>query len=51
MKFWDSGVFILQICCTFDLLIFKDILGSFGAVTVSKWPVTVTVFDYVFVCC
>ncbi len=35
---WDSGVVLTCVWCTFDLLVFKVILTSFGAL-VSKWSV------------
>ncbi len=38
-EIWESGVIVTRIWGTFDLLVFKVILGSFGAF-VSKWPVT-----------
>ncbi len=41
VKQTESGSVETYICCTFDLLVFKFILGPFGAL-VSKWPVTVT---------
>ena len=34
-----SEIFVIHILCTFDIVGFKVILGSFGAV-VSKWPVS-----------
>ncbi len=37
--FWDSRALIQHVWATFDLLVFKVILGSFG-VLVSKWPVS-----------
>ncbi len=36
---WDSVELIQPILCTFDLLGFKVIWGSFNAL-VTKWPVT-----------
>ncbi len=38
-KIWDSGTLVTHMWCTFDLVVFKVILRSFGA-RVSKWPVT-----------
>ncbi len=37
-KIWDSGISVTHMWGTFDLVVFKLILGSFGAL-VSKWPV------------
>ncbi len=38
-EIWESGLVVTCIWGTFDLLVFKVILGSFIAL-VSKWPVT-----------
>ncbi len=38
-EIWYSGVVVISICDTFDLVVFNSILGFFGAL-VSKWPVT-----------
>ncbi len=38
-KMWDSGTLVTHMWCTFDLVVFKVILRSFGA-RVSNWPVT-----------
>ncbi len=38
-EIWESGVVVICIWGTFDLLVFKVILGSLIAL-VSKWPVT-----------
>ncbi len=38
-EIWDSGIVGTQIWGTFDLVGFKVVLGSFGAL-VSKWPVS-----------
>ncbi len=38
-KIWDLGTLVTHMWCTFDLVVFKVILRSFGA-CVSKWPVT-----------
>ncbi len=38
-EIWESWVVVVCIWGTFDLLVLKVILGSFGAL-VSKWPVT-----------
>ena len=39
IKLWDSGILVTHIWCTFDLVVFKVILRSFGE-CVSKWSVT-----------
>ncbi len=36
---WDSATLVTHMWCTFDLVVLKVILKSFGA-HVSKWPVT-----------
>ena len=36
---WDSWILVTYIRGTYDLIVFKVILGSFGAI-VSKWPVS-----------
>ncbi len=38
-KIWDLVTLATHMWCTFDLVVFKVILRSFGA-RVSKWPVT-----------
>ncbi len=38
-EIWDLGVIVTCIWSTFDLLVFKVILGSFGP-PISKWCVT-----------
>ncbi len=38
-EIWDSGTLVTHMWCTFDFVVFKVILGSFG-VLVSKWPVS-----------
>ncbi len=38
-EIWDSGIVVPCIWSTFDILVFRVILGLCGA-TVSKWPVT-----------
>ncbi len=30
-EIWDSGTLVIYMCCTFDLVVFKVILVSFGA--------------------
>ncbi len=37
-EIWDSGKIVTHIWSTFDLVVFKVFLGSFGAL-VSKWPI------------
>ncbi len=37
-EIWDSWVLVTHIWGIYDLVVFKVILGSFGAI-VSKWPV------------
>ncbi len=38
-EIWEPETLITHMWCTFDLLVFKAILRSFG-VLFSKWPVT-----------
>ncbi len=38
-EIWDSGTLLTHMWCTFDLVMFKVILGSFSAL-VSEWRVT-----------
>ena len=45
-KIWDLGGVVTYIRGTFYLLVFKIILGSFGAL-VSKWPLTRKQLDVV----
>ncbi len=39
IEIWETGTRVIHIWCTFDLIVFKVILGSFGAL-VSKWLAT-----------
>ncbi len=36
-EIWDLGTVVRHMWCTYDLVVFKVILGSFGAL-VAKWP-------------